>query len=126
MGKVDAKKKDLKEITPPGFGRIAAQAAKQVIFQTIREAEREAVMAEYEGHIGEVMTGMVQRMEGRNVIVDLGRGQAIVPVQEQVHTEFYRLNSRVSIYLKEIIETPKGKQIVGSRLTSVYFRPFQA
>lgn len=115
VGKEDAKKKDLKEITPPGFGRIAAQAAKQVIFQTIREAEREAVMSEYEGHIGEVMTGMVQRMEGRNVIVDLGRGQAVVPVQEQVHTEFYRLNSRISIYLKEIIETPKGKQIVGSR-----------
>lgn len=115
VGKEDAKKKDLKEITPPGFGRIAAQAAKQVIFQTIREAEREAVMSEYEGHIGEVMTGMVQRMEGRNVIVDLGRGQALLPVSEQVHTEFYRLNSRLSIYLKEIVETPKGKQIIGSR-----------
>ncbi len=115
VGAEDAKKKDLKEITPPGFGRIAAQAAKQVIMQTIREAERDAVMSEYESQIGKVVTGMVQRMDGRNVIVDLGRGQAIIPVQEQVPGEFYRLNSRLSIYLKEISETPKGKQIVGSR-----------
>ncbi len=115
VGKEDAKKKDLKEITPPGFGRIAAQAAKQVIMQTIREAERDAVMSEYESQIGKVVTGMVQRMDGRNVIVDLGRGQAMIPVQEQVPGEFYRLNSRLSIYLKEISETPKGKQIIGSR-----------
>lgn len=115
VGEEGAKKKDLKEITPPGFGRIAAQAAKQVIFQTIREAEREAVMSEYESQLGKVVTGMVQRMDGRNVIVDLGRGQAVVPVSEQVPGEFYKLNSRISIYLKEIAETPKGKQIIGSR-----------
>jgi len=115
VGKEDAKKKDLKEITPPGFGRIAAQAAKQVILQTIREAEREAVLADYQEHIGEVMTGMVQRMDGRNVVIDLGRGQAVMPPEEQVHTEFYRLNSRLSVYLKEITETIKGKQIIVSR-----------
>lgn len=115
VGKEDAKKKDLKEITPPGFGRIAAQAAKQVITQTIREAERDAVMAEYLEHIGEVMSGMVQRMDGRNVIIDLGRGQAVMPPEEQVRTEFYRLNSRISVYLKEITDTIKGKQIVVSR-----------
>jgi N utilization substance protein A len=114
-GPLDAKKKDLKEITPPGFGRIAAQAAKQVILQTIREAERDAVMADYETHLGEVMTGMVQRMDGRNVIIDLGRGQGVMPPDEQVRTEFYRLNSRVSVYLKEIVETIKGKQIIVSR-----------
>lgn len=116
VGKEDAKKKDLKEITPPGFGRIAAQAAKQVIQQTIREAEREAVMSDYQGHIGEVMTGMVQRMDGRNVIIDLGRGQGVMTPEEQVRTEFYRLNSRVSVYLKEIVETVKGKQIIVSRV----------
>jgi N utilization substance protein A len=115
VGQLDAKKKDLKEITPPGFGRIAAQAAKQVILQTIREAERESVMADYQDHIGEVMTGMVQRMDGRNVIIDLGRGQAVMPPDEQVHTEYYRLNSRLSVYLKEIAETIKGKQIIVSR-----------
>src|SRR3989339_364406 len=115
VGKEDAKKKDLKEITPPGFGRIAAQAAKQVILQTIREAEREAVLADYQEHIGEVMTGMVQRMDGRNVVIDLGRGQAVMPPEEQVRTEFYRLNSRLSVYLKEITETIKGRQIIVSR-----------
>ena len=115
VGKEDAKKKDLKDITPPGFGRIAAQAAKQVILQTIREAERDAVLADYQEHLGEVMTGMVQRMDGRNVVIDLGRGQAVMPPEEQVHTEYYRLNSRVSVYLKEITETIKGKQIIVSR-----------
>lgn len=115
VGEEGAKKKDLKEITPPGFGRIAASAAKGVILQTIREAERDAVLAEYQDHIGEVMTGMVQRMEGRNVIVDLGRGQAVMPVEEQSPTEFYRLNSRIAVYLKEITDTPRGRQIVVSR-----------
>lgn len=115
VGKEGAKKKDLKEITPPGFGRIAAQAAKQVILQTIREAERESVLSDYQDHIGEVMTGMVQRMDGRNVVIDLGRGQAVMPPEEQVRTEFYRLNSRLSVYLKEIAETVKGRQIIVSR-----------
>ncbi len=115
VGKEDAKKKDLKEITPPGFGRIAAQAAKQVILQTIREAERDSVLADYQEHLGEVMTGMVQRMDGRNVVIDLGRGQAVMPPEEQVHTEYYRLNSRLSVYLKEITETIKGRQIIVSR-----------
>lgn len=115
VGEEGAKKKDLKEITPPGFGRIAAQAAKQVILQTIREAERDSVLADYQDHIGEVMTGMVQRMDGRNVIIDLGRGQAVMPQEEQSPTEFYRLNSRISIYLKEITDTVKGRQIIVSR-----------
>lgn len=115
VGEEGAKKKDLKEITPPGFGRIAAQAAKQVILQTIREAERDSVLADYQEHLGEVMTGMVQRMDGRNVIIDLGRGQAVMPPEEQSPTEFYRLNSRLSVYLKEITETVKGRQIIVSR-----------
>lgn len=116
VGEEGAKKKDLKEITPPGFGRIAAQAAKGVILQTIREAERDSVLADYQDHIGEVMTGMVQRMDGRNVIIDLGRGQAVMPPEEQSPTEFYRLNSRISVYLKEIAETIKGRQIIVSRV----------
>ncbi|HAI22637.1 TPA: transcription termination factor NusA [Candidatus Collierbacteria bacterium] len=115
VGEEGGKKKDLKEITPPGFGRIAAQAAKQVILQTIREAERDSVLADYQDHIGEVMTGMVQRMDGRNVVIDLGRGQAVMPPEEQSPTEFYRLNSRLSVYLKEIADTVKGRQIIVSR-----------
>ncbi len=114
-GEEGAKKKDLKEITPPGFGRIAAQAAKTVIQQTIREAEHESILTDYQEHIGEVMTGMVQRMDGRNVIIDLGRGQAVMPPEEQSPTEFYRLNSRISVYLKEITETVRGRQIIVSR-----------
>ncbi len=115
VGEEGAKKKDLKEITPPGFGRIAAQAAKQVILQTIREAERDSVLADYQDHLGEVMTGMVQRMDGRNVIIDLGRGQAVMPPEEQSPSEFYRLNSRLSVYMKEITDTIKGRQIIVSR-----------
>jgi len=115
VGEEGAKKKDLKEITPPGFGRIAAMAAKQVIQQVIREAERDSVLADYQDHLGEVMTGMVQRMDGRNVIIDLGRGQAVMPPEEQSPTEFYRLNSRLSVYMKEIAETIKGRQIIVSR-----------
>ena len=115
VGEEGAKKKDLKEITPPGFGRIAAMAAKQVIQQVIREAERDSVLADYQDHLGEVMTGMVQRMDGRNVIIDLGRGQAVMPPEEQSPTEFYRLNSRLSVYMKEIAETVKGRQIIVSR-----------
>ncbi len=115
VGEEGATKKERKEITPPGFGRIAAQAAKQVIMQTIREAERDAVLAEYEEHLGEVMTGMVQRMDGRAVVIDLGRGLAVMPPEEQVKNEFYRLNSRLSVYLKEITEGLKGRQIIVSR-----------
>ena len=114
----DAEKKDRKEITPPGFGRIAAQAAKQVILQQIREAEKNAILSEYEEQIGKVVTGMVLRMDNRNVVIDLGRGQAVMPQEEQVPTEFYRLNSRISVYLKEIAETVKGKQIIASRSDS--------
>ncbi|KKT36306.1 MAG: NusA antitermination factor [Candidatus Collierbacteria bacterium GW2011_GWF2_44_15] len=115
VGEEGSTKKERKEITPPGFGRIAAQAAKQVIMQTIREAERDAVLADYEEHLGEVMTGMVQRMDGRAVVIDLGRGLAVMPPEEQVKTEFYRLNSRLSVYLKEIAEGLKGRQIIVSR-----------
>lgn len=115
VGEPEAAKKDLKDVTPPGFGRIAAQAAKQVIMQTIREAERDAVLNEYEKHLGEVMTGMVQRMEGRTVIIDLGKGLAIMPLEEQTPNEFYRLNSRISVYIKEIAESIKGKQLIVSR-----------
>lgn len=118
VGEPEAELKDLKEITPPGFSRIAAMAAKQALQQTNREAEREAVLAEYQDQLGQVTTGMVQRMEGRNVIIDLGRGLGVMPPEEQVPSEFYRLNSRISVYLKEIAETIKGRQIIVSRSDS--------
>lgn len=107
--------KDMTDITPPGFGRIAAQTAKQVILQQVREAEKESIVSEYSDKLGEVTTGMVQRMDGYNVIVDIGRGQGIMPPEEQIHNEYYKLNSRISILIKEIVETPRGEAIIISR-----------
>lgn len=107
--------KDMTDITPPGFGRIAAQTAKQVILQQVREAEKESIVSEYRDKVGEVVTGMVQRMDGYNVIVDIGRGQGVIPPEEQIHNEYYKLNSRISILIKEIAETSRGEAIIISR-----------
>lgn len=114
-GKEGAAKKDLVDVTPPGFGRIAAQTAKQVILQQVREAEKSGIIAEYKDRMGEVVTGMVQRMDGKNVIVDIGRGQGVMPPEEQVRNEYYRLNSRISILLLDIRDSFKGQIIVVSR-----------
>ncbi|MFZ2201942.1 MAG: transcription termination factor NusA [Microgenomates group bacterium] len=114
-GQADAPAKDYVDITPPGFGRIAAQTAKQVILQTVREAEKAATIAEYKDRLGEIVTGMVQRMDGKNVIVDIGRGQGVMPPEEQVRNEYYRLNSRLSVLLADIRDSFKGQQIIVSR-----------
>jgi transcription termination/antitermination protein NusA len=102
-------------INPGNFGRIAAQTAKQVMMQRIREAERRKVFDEFNERIGEVMTGVVQRKEGRNVIVNLGKLDALLPVQEQVESEPYRFNDRIKVYVLEVRETNKGAQVVVSR-----------
>lgn len=107
--------KDGQNATPAGFGRIAAQVAKQVIMQRVREAEKDAVIGEYERKLDTMMTGMVLRFDGPNVVVDIGRGQGIMPPQEQIANEFYRLNQRIAVYIEEIRETYKGKAIVVSR-----------
>lgn len=114
-GKAEASAKDYVDITPPGFGRIAAQTAKQVILQQVREAEKTGIITEYQGRIGEVVAGMVQRMDGKNVIVDIGRGQGVMPPEEQVRNEYYRLNSRISVLLADIRDSFKGQQIIVSR-----------
>ncbi len=114
-GKADAPAKDFVDITPPGFGRIAAQTAKQVILQTVREAEKSSIITEYKDRIGEVVTGMVQRMDGPAVVVDIGRGQGVMPPEEQVRNEYYRLNSRISVLLADIRDSFKGQQIIVSR-----------
>src|SRR4051812_30982566 len=106
----------LEEPVPLGnFGRIAAQTAKQVVVQRIREAERRKIFDEYNDKVGEVVTGVVQRHEGRNVIVNLGKLDALLPVQEQVDTEPYHFNDRIKVYVLEVKETPKGPQVVVSR-----------
>lgn len=114
-GLEDAKTKDLVDVTPPGFGRIAAQTAKQVILQQVREAEKAGIIDEFKGRIGEVITGMVQRMDGKNVIVDIGRGTGMMTPEEQVRNEFYRLNSRLSFLLADIRETFRGQTVIVSR-----------
>ncbi len=107
--------KDGKDATPAGFGRIAAQVAKQVIMQRVREAEKDSIIADYSDKIGTLITGMILRFDGPNVVIDIGRGQAIMPQNEAIPNEFYRLNQRIAVYIKEIRDTYKGKSIIVSR-----------
>ena len=104
-----------KDVTPPGFGRIAAQTAKQVILQRVREAEKDAIIGEYQERIKTVISGMVLRFDGRNVIVDIGRGQGIMPPEEQIAGEYYKMNQRLAIFVKEIRDMARGKTIIVSR-----------
>lgn len=109
------KKETGEDITPPGFGRIAAQTAKQVILQRVREAEKSAIIDEYQERIGTIVSGMVLRFDGKNVIIDIGRGQGIMPPEEQTQSEYYKINQRLSVYLKDIRDTLRGKSIIVSR-----------
>lgn len=109
---IDDKKVD---ITPPGFGRIAAQTAKQVILQRVREAEKDAIIGEYTDKVGAIISGMVLRFDGKNVIIDIGRGQGFMPPEEQMRGEFYRMNQRLTVYIRDIRETMRGKTIIVSR-----------
>lgn len=97
------------------FGRVAAQTAKQVILQRLREAEREIILAEYEDKIGTVLNGIVARVEGRMVRVDLGKAQAIMPGSEQIQGEHYYPGQRLKVYLKDVERGPRGPQLVVSR-----------
>lgn len=103
------------DVTPAGFGRIAAQTAKQVILQRIRESEKDQILSDYSGKLGEIVSAQVLRMDGKTVVLDIGRGQGIMPPEEQMRGEFYRLNNRVTVLIKEIRETHKGKAIIVSR-----------
>ncbi len=97
------------------FGRIAAQTAKQVVIQRIREAEREAVWNEYKGKESELISGLIQRIEHRAIFIDLGKTVAILPAEEQVQTERYRISERMKFYLLSVSSDPKGPGIVLSR-----------
>ncbi|MCL2110465.1 transcription termination factor NusA [Microgenomates group bacterium] len=107
--------KKMVDVTPAGFGRIAAQTAKQVILQRIRESERDQILAEYSSRVGEMITAQVLRMEGRDVLLDIGRGYGIMPPTEQMRGEFYKNNARLAVIVKEIAETKKGQQVIVSR-----------
>ena len=97
------------------YGRIAAQTAKQVIIQRIREAEHGAIMSEFGGHEGDIVSGMVQKMERGNVFVDIGRVTAILPREEQIPNEYYRRGERIRAYLYAVEETPRGVSLKISR-----------
>lgn len=97
------------------FGRVAAQTAKQVILQRLREAEREIVLSEFEDKVGTVVNGIVSRVEGRLIRVELGRGQGIMPVSEQIQGEHYHPGQRLKFYLKEVEKSARGPQLIVSR-----------
>lgn len=107
--------KEGKDITPPGFGRIAAQTAKQVILQRIREAEKAAVLTDYSARVGTIVNGMVLRFDGPNIIVDIGRAEGVMPPAEQVRGENYRINQRLTFYIEGIKEGIRGNEIIVSR-----------
>src|SRR5437016_8759041 len=98
-----------------GFGRIAAQTAKQVILQRVREAERENVFNQYKDRKGELISGIVRRFERGNIVVDLGGAEAILPVRDQVPRESYRAGDRIVAYVVDIDKTARGPQIILSR-----------
>ena len=97
------------------FGRVAAQTAKQVIMQRLREAEREIVMAEFEDKIGTLVNGIVTRVEGRVVRVELGRAQGLLPASEQIQGERYYPGQRLKLFLKDVEKGPRGPQLIVSR-----------
>jgi len=101
---------------PDNAGRIAAQTAKQVVFQRLREAERDAVFDEYAGRENEILMGTVQRVEPRQIVVELGRGtEAVLPFSEQVRSEHLRSGQRVKVLVLEVMKAAKGPQVVVSR-----------
>jgi N utilization substance protein A len=97
------------------LGRIAAQTAKQVIFQKVREAERDNVFAEYSGRVGEVINGIIKRQEMGDFIVDMGRAEAVLPRKEQSRAETYQTGDRVRVAIVKVLKSAKGPQVVVSR-----------
>lgn len=102
------------EVTPDQFGRIAAQSAKQVITQRIREAERNLVLAEFMDKKGTLTTGIIQRVENRNVIVNIGKTDAIMPQKEQIPGEFYKSGNRIRVFVLNVKETTRLPQVIVS------------
>lgn len=103
------------EVTPRNFGRIAAQTAKQVVVQRIREAERNIIYEEYANREGDIITGVVQRIESKNVYIELGKTEAVLTPAEQMPGEEYRPGTRLKAYVVEVRKTTKGPQILVSR-----------
>ncbi|NLM97957.1 MAG: transcription termination/antitermination protein NusA [Halanaerobiaceae bacterium] len=103
------------EITPDNFGRIAAQTAKQVVMQRIREAERDVIYEEYKEKEDELITGMIQRIYNNNLFIDLGKIEALLPPSEQMPDEKYELGDRIKLYVVEVSTDSKGPKVLVSR-----------
>lgn len=103
------------EVTPKNFGRIAAQAAKQVVTQRVREAERDVIYEEYIDREEDVITGIVQRVDGNNVFVDLGKVEAKLSKIDQIPSEEYKVHDRIKVYITKVTKTGKGPQVSISR-----------
>ena len=108
-------KKGKKDITPAGFGRIAAQTAKQVILQKIREAEKNAILEEYSSKVDTIVSGIIQRISGPVITVNLGKAEGIMPPGEQAHNEDYYVNQRLKFYVIGIKSGSHGEEIIVSR-----------
>jgi len=103
------------EVTPVGFGRIAAQYAKQALMQQIRRAEKDLIFAEFKDRVGDVISGTVRRFERSDVYVDLGKYEALLPNRERVPTEEYQIGERIRCYVKAVEQGPHGPEIILSR-----------
>jgi N utilization substance protein A len=115
--KADAKVGDEveKEVTPAGFGRIAAQYAKQALMQKVRQAEKALILTEYKDRVGDIVSGTVRRFDRSDVILDLGKFEAIMPNKERVPTEEYQVGERIRCLVKAVQEGPHGPEIILSR-----------
>ncbi|MBI3631520.1 MAG: S1 RNA-binding domain-containing protein, partial [Candidatus Staskawiczbacteria bacterium] len=102
-------------VSKQDYGRIAAQTAKQVILQKIREAEKETIFSEYRSREGEIVSGVVQRIEGNTVFIDIGKTLGILNRDEQIPGEFYKPAQRLKLYILKVEETPKGSVVLLSR-----------
>jgi transcription termination/antitermination protein NusA len=108
------------EFEASSFGRVAAQTAKQVVLQKLREAEREVVLEEFADKIGTVITGTVQRVEPRVVRVELGKATGILPASEQIPGEYYSIGSRIKVFLKDVERENRGPQLILSRANEAF------
>jgi N utilization substance protein A len=104
-----------KEVTPTGFGRVASQFAKQALMQKIRQAEKALIFTEFKDRVGDIISGTVRRFERSDVILDLGKYEALLPNRERVPTEEYQVGERIRCYVKAVEEGPHGPEIILSR-----------
>jgi len=107
--------KNDEDVTPAGFGRIAAQTAKQVILQKIRETEKDVILDEFRAKVGTVVSGHVFRIANDTLILDLGKVHGVLPLSEQVASEQYRINQRLKVYIKDVHDGTKGPEVIVSR-----------